>query len=138
MAKAQLSDISAKMKSLDICMMTTRAANGDLLSRPMSNNGDVEYDGNSYFFTYDKSALVKELEEDPQLNMSFNGKDGLYISVTGKAKLIEDKAAMQEHWLDELNKWFPDGVDTAGVIMIHVKASLLKFWHGEEQGEVEI
>ncbi len=51
----------------------------------MSNNGDVEYDGNSYFFSFEKSRAVKEIEENPEVNLSFNGKNELYISLTGKA-----------------------------------------------------
>ena len=47
MAKVSLSDISKKMRKLDICMISTVGAYGHLTSRPMSNNGDVEYEGNS-------------------------------------------------------------------------------------------
>ena len=60
MAEFKLSDIAAKMRKLDICMMTTLAENGQLTSRPMSNNGDVEYDGNSYFYSFEESEVVKQ------------------------------------------------------------------------------
>jgi hypothetical protein len=49
MAEKTLQFISTKMKNLDICMLTTTSARGILSARPMSNNGDVKYEGDSYF-----------------------------------------------------------------------------------------
>ena len=136
--KISLSAISEKMRKLDICMLTTITTRGMVSSRPMSNNGDVEYDGNSWFFTYDKSRTVKDILENPQVSLGFNGKKRLYISVTGKAKLVKSKAIMQEHWLTELKRWFPQGIETPGITMIHVKANRIKFWQDEEDGEVKL
>lgn len=42
----------------------------------------------------------------------------LYISITGKGKLIKDKDVLKEHWLNELNKWFDQEIDTPEIIMI--------------------
>ena len=86
MASKKINAISEIMRRLDICMLTTQTARGLLTSRPMSNNGDVEYDGNSYFFIYEDSRAVKDIEENPQVNLCFEGPGGLYISLTGKAK----------------------------------------------------
>src|SRR5690349_14476193 len=47
-----IKDLSEKLAKIDFCMLTTNAAAGVLNSRPMSNNGDVEYDGDSWFFSY--------------------------------------------------------------------------------------
>lgn len=138
MTELKLSDISHKMRKLDICMMTTQAADKSLISRPMSNNGDVEYDGNSYFFTYEESEVVKDLITNSNINLTFSGADMLYISITGTGQLIYDKDVLKEHWLDELSKWFADGVDTPGITMIQVRADRIKFWHKEEEGEVKL
>ena len=137
MAELKLSDISKKMRKMDICMMSTTAPNGTITSRPMSNNGDVEYDGNSYFYSYDEAEVIKELKENDNLNLSFQGDDKFYIAISGKAQLITDKKILKEHWVPSLNTWFNDDVDTPGIIMIHVKAKSIKYWHKEEQGEVK-
>lgn len=138
MAKNNLSDISSKMRKLDICMLTTQTNDGTLTSRPMSNNGDVEYDGNSYFFTFEESHTVRDIKDNPQVSLNFEGDKNLYISLSGKAKLITNKEKLEEHWLDELKQWFPEGVNTAGIVMIHVKANRLKYWQNEEEGEVKL
>jgi general stress protein 26 len=136
--KLTLATVSEKMRKLDICMLTTKTSRGLVTSRPMSNNGDVEYDGNSWFFTFDKTRTVKDISENPQVNLGFNGPKDLFISLTGKAKLVKNKATMAEHWLDELNRWFPQGLETPGIIMIHVKAKRIKFWQREEEGEIKL
>ena len=45
---------------------------------------------------------------------------------------------MEEHWLKELEQWFKDGLDTKGIVMIHVKAKRIKYWHNEDEGEVKV
>ncbi|MES2645814.1 MAG: pyridoxamine 5'-phosphate oxidase family protein [Bacteroidota bacterium] len=138
MATKDLSAISSRMKKLDICMMTTQSGRGVLTSRPMSNNGDVEYDGNSWFFTFEGSQKVKDITNNPQVNLNFEGPKNLFISVTGSAKLIHNKARLQEHWLDELKQWFKEGVDTPGIVLIHVKASRITYWQNEDEGEIKL
>lgn len=135
---ATLSEMRKKMQKLDICMMTTQSGRGTFNSRPMSNNGDVEYDGNSYFFSYENSKKIKELTENAQVQLNFNGPDDLYISVSGKAKLIRARRKMQEHWQDSLNQWFKEGLDTPGVVMIHVTARTIKYWQREQEGVLKL
>lgn len=128
--------MSKKMRDLDLCMMTTITKSGMTASRPMSNNGDVEYDGNSYYFTWEKSHLVKDLEKNNHVSLTFSGPKKLFLSVSGKAKLIRSKDKMAEHWVKSLDQWFKDGIDTKGVVMINVKAKRIKYWQEEDEGEI--
>ena len=142
MTKLTIEDISATMREIDICMLTTKTASGDLESRPMTNNSQVDYDGDSYFFAYDDCTAAREIETDPRVDLSYIhapliGKS-TYISVTGEAELIRDREQMKKHWVKELNVWFKQGLDTPGLVMIKVQASRLKYWHNYEEGEIQI
>ena len=143
MSELNLSDISEAMRDIDICMLATKTPSGDLEARPMSNNREVEYKGDSYFFAYDHCSAAKEIMTDHTVNLAYInkpvvlGKD-LYISVSGKAELIKDRAVMEKHWVKDLEIWFEDGLDTKGLVMIHVKANRIKYWHGYEEGEVTL
>jgi general stress protein 26 len=106
-----LPELSKKMQGIDFSMLFTRAANGAMAGRPMSNNGDVEYDGDSYFFTSEKASM---------------------------AALIRDKASFSKHWTRELDRWFDQGVNTPGVVLIKVHAQRVHFWEGEDSGEVRV
>jgi len=138
MATLTLAGIARHMRKLDICMMTTQSPRGILNSRPMSNNGDVSYKGDSYFFTFEGSQKIKDIEANPQLSLNFEGDKQLYISITGKAKLIRSKPQIEEHWIDSLSQWFSKGLDTPGIVLIHVKGSKLKYWQKNKEGEIKI
>lgn len=138
MADKTLKDVSKIMKDIDICMLSTTTAHGALASRPMSNNGEVEYDGNSYFFTWKGSRASKDIEKDNHVNLGFQGKNDIYISVSGKAELSAERKEMEDHWLPELDQWFEKGLDTPGVVMIKVIADRIKYWQKEEEGEVKL
>ena len=138
MATYSLKKIADLMSELDICMMVTQSKRGGFNSRPMSNNGDVKYNGNSYFFTYEGSQKIKDLEANPQVSLNFEGKKDLYISVSGKAKLIRNKTSFQEHWIDSLKQWFPKGVDTPDMVLIHVKGNYVQYWQKEKEGKIKL
>ena len=135
MANTSLESIAQKMRKLDIAALTTVTDSGELATRPMSNNGDVEYDGNSYYFTFEQSRTVSDIGRNPRVSLAFEGKDGLYVSVAGTAELIRDKALFEAHWVPDLDEWFDQGADTPGLVLLKVKASRIKLWQGEDSEE---
>ena len=138
MSQMSLSDLSEKMRQIDIAMLATHAEDGSIASRPMSNNGDVEYDGRSYYFTWEQSHMVGEIERDPTVTLTFQGPKAFAVAVEGKAELVRDKARFQEHWTPDLDRWFEQGIDTPGVVMIEVGASRIHYWNGEDDGEITL
>jgi general stress protein 26 len=138
MSTKTLSDLSKQMRKIDITMLTTHTEDGELAARPMSNNGEVEYDGKSYYFTWDKSRMVADIKRDPKVLLSFAGKKGFFVAVQGEAKVIRDKKKFAEHLSSDLDQWFEDGVDTKGLAMIKVEATRIDYWDGEENGEVQV
>lgn len=139
-----LKDIAEAMRDIDFTMLTTITAEGGLAARPMSNNSDVDYDGDSWFFALDETQSVQEISADPRVgltlhgNSSLLGKPPLFIAASGTAELIKDKAVLAEHWNKDLERWFEQGVDTPGLTLIKVHADHLHYWDGEDQGEVAV
>jgi general stress protein 26 len=139
-----LSDISKEMRDIDFAMLSTHTPGGGIAARPMSNNGDVEYDGDSFFFALDHTHVVSEIERDPHVGLSLQGRKGLFgtapifIAVEGNATLIRDKVEFEEHWTSDLTNWFEEGVDTAGLVLIKVHASRIHYWDGTNESELII
>ncbi|WP_347303231.1 pyridoxamine 5'-phosphate oxidase family protein [Croceibacterium sp. TMG7-5b_MA50] len=142
-----LHDISDAMKDIDFCMLVSRAADGSLGGRPMSNNRQVAYEGTSWFFTLDNARSVDDISRDPSVGLTYQGKaglkglvgaPGLFVHVEGEAKLIRDKAAFLEHWNPDLERWFSEGADTPGLVLIEVQAKRIHYWEGEAEGEVRL
>ena len=135
MNKASISTLAKKMKNLDFCMMVTQDGHHGYHSRPMSNNGKVEFDGNSWFFTYEDSRKVKHIRNDQKVSLIYQTDKMLFIECYGYASIITQKSIMAEKWLDELTMWFPQGIETPGICMIKVTATRIQFWDKEEEGE---
>lgn len=139
-----LSDISKKLKDIDFAMLSTFSSNGEIASRPMSNNGDVEYDGDNYFFAFDDTHMIKEIEANDHVGLTFVGsksllgKPPIFIAIEAKAELIRNKAAFEAHWNTDIAKWAKDGIDTPGLTLIKAHATRIHYWDGEDEGELAV
>lgn len=139
-----LADLAEKMKDIDFTMLSTHGPGGTIIARPMSNNRDVEYDGDSWFFTTEDTQMVKDIAREPQVGLSLQGKAGLlgmrplFIAVEGRAEPIRDKGQFAAHWTSGLDKWFPQGVDTPGLVLLKVRATEVHYWDGEDEGKVQV
>ncbi|THF67933.1 pyridoxamine 5'-phosphate oxidase [Deinococcus sp. Arct2-2] len=142
MPSKTLKTLAQQMAGINIAMFNTRTEGGHTAARPMSNNGEVEYDGTSYYFSFDQSRTVADIRRDAQVSLGFQSGKGLYVTVQGQASLTDDKAQMKDHWTPALDPWFKDGVDTPGIVMIQVKAERVHYWDTEggkqEQGEIKL
>lgn len=137
MPEPKLSDIAAKFAAIDIAMLSTTAAGGGISARPMSNNGEVEYDGTSYYFSDGDTRKVVEIERNARVALGFAG-DGFWATAQGRAELIRDKGAFEAHWTPDIDMWFEQGVDTPGLVLIKVVAERVRFWAGEDEGEIDV
>jgi general stress protein 26 len=142
MTSKTLADIAEEMAGIDIAILSTHTENGEIANRPMSNNGDVTYDGTSYYHLRAGprgGGYPAKPESGPRLS-SQGGvfSDGIYVAVEGTAELIQEKSAFQEHWTSDLDEWFEKGVNTPGIVLIKVKARRATYWKGREEGEVKI
>lgn len=139
-----IDDLAERMRDLDFCLLSTKAADGTIAARPMSNNREVAFDGDSWFFADDSARLVGEIAADPTVGLGFQGKAGLlgmrplFIAIEGRAELIRDKDRFAAHWTTGLERWWPDGIDTPGLVLIRVAAVRAHYWDGEDEGEATL
>lgn len=139
-----LEDVSKQLQKIDFCMFNTSSDARPFSTRPMSNNGDVEYDGDSYFFSYENTRKVSDIERDAHVGLTFTappsllGKPGILLAVDGTARLIREKSQFEAHWVKDLDRWFPEGIDTPGIVLIKVRASEIQYWDGEENGRISL
>ena len=144
MADLKLTDISEKMRDIDFAVLSTKTEGGAIAGRPMSNNRDVEFDGDSYFFTCDDTRTVRDIGRDPSVGLTYQAKSGVlgmkpfFITVEGRAELIKDKGRFAEHWAKDLDAWFKEGIDTPGLTLIKVVAERLHYWDGFDEGEIAL
>ena len=137
-----LEQLAEKMRDIDFTMLSTRTDGGAIGARPMSNNRDVDYDGDSWFFTTTDSRMAADIAVDPQVGLTLQGKAGLlglrpfFVALEGRAELIQDRAQFEAHWTKDLERWWPEGADTPGLVLIRVHAQRAHYWDGEDEGEI--
>ena len=139
-----MQEVSDMMQEIDFCMLVSRAQDGSLAGRPMSNNQQVEYEGTSYYFSSDDTRMVDDIGRDASIGLTYrtptgpDGRPGTFIHVEAEAKLIRDKEVFKEHWVEDLERWFTDGVNTPGLVLIEARAKRIHYWAGEDEGEVKL
>lgn len=137
MANANRDDIVGIMKRMDLCFMVTKDG-GKLCSRPMSNNAQVDWDGDNWFFTHGDTRKIRQLEADPTVELTFNGEKD-WVALRGKAALHrDDKDLLEEHWTPDLERWFERGVDTPGLTLIQVTAEEAELFGASGEGVVQL
>jgi general stress protein 26 len=124
-----LQKLREMVKDIDFCMLTTIDENGDPHSRPMSSNGDIDPDGDLWFFTSLSSHKVSEIENMPKVNLSFaDPENQRYISITGVAQLVRDRQKIEQLWRPEFRIWFPKGKDDPEVALLRVNLEKGEYW----------
>lgn len=116
------------IRDVRICMLTSKDEDGHLRSRPMAAQ-QVEFDGDLWFFTAKSTQKVREVEEDRRVNVSFaNPEKQHYVSVSGTAEIVNDKAKAKELWNEAYRAWFPKGLDDPELTLMKVSVDKAEYW----------
>ena len=144
MADMSLEQVSEKMRDIDFTILSTHSEHGTIAGRPMSNNREVDFDGDSYFFAMEDTRTVSDISRDPRVGLGYQSKSGImgmkpfFLTLEGRAELVRDKARFAEHWTKDLDRWFEQGIDTPGLVMIKVAAERLHYWDGYDEAEIKL
>lgn len=116
------------MAKIDFCMMQTVGEHG-VNTRPMSNNGEVEYDGDNWFFARRDSTKVGEILADDRVHLTFADNEGAnFIAVWGSGEIVDDVGLKKELWQESLGRWFENGPEDPEVTLIKVSANRIQTW----------
>ncbi|MBC7447842.1 MAG: pyridoxamine 5'-phosphate oxidase family protein [Hymenobacteraceae bacterium] len=127
-ASHDLSKLIEKIKDQRYAMLTTADEQGHLHARPMYTQ-EPDESGVLWFFTDKESAKVHEVQRESQVGVAYGhpGKN-LYVSVTGTARVVLDRAKIDELWSEELKAWFPKGKDDPSVALLRVDIERGEYW----------
>jgi general stress protein 26 len=126
------------IKGIRVAMLTTIEADGCLRCRPMQTQ-EAEFDGQLWFFTWVDSAKVHEIEHDQHVNLAYvNASDEVYVSVSGRARLVRDAAKVKELWNPVHKAWFPQGVNDPNLGLLRVDAEKAEYWDSPSSKVVQL
>jgi general stress protein 26 len=126
------------IKDIEFAMLTTVEEDGSLRARPMQTQGS-EFDGTLWFFTHAREPKVEEVEREPHVGVSYSKpEDNCYVSVSGTARIVRDRAKIEELWNPALKAWFPKGSDDPDIALIRVTVEHAEYWDAPSSTFVQL
>jgi general stress protein 26 len=111
----------------EVAMLTTQAADGSLVSRPLQTL-KLTAEGDLVFFTAADSAKVDQLTDQLDVNLAYaNQDDKCYVSVRGRARINRDEALIDELW-SPAQKVFFSGKDDPNLTVLRVRVRDAMYW----------
>jgi general stress protein 26 len=111
----------------DTAMLVTRTDDGKLRSRPLTIVHNEHDNERLYFSTAIDSPKVRELETDPSVNVCMQDKRR-FVSLTGGARLVKDRALIDKLWSEAWRIWFPKGKEDPSLRILIVEPSEAAYW----------
>lgn len=125
------------IKDIKVAMLMTHSEKLGLHSRPMQLVQD-DYDGTLWFFTNVDSEKVFEINNQNEVCLAFScPKSETYVSMTGYAKLSQNRELIHKFWSPFVDAWFPDGKDSPKVGLIEVKINKGEHWDTDSNAFVQ-
>ncbi|MDH2442788.1 pyridoxamine 5'-phosphate oxidase family protein [Amnibacterium sp. CER49] len=118
--------VASLVKGQRFAMLTTVDADGTFASRPMAMQ-EVEFDGDLWFFSEGESRKVSQIHLHPDVNVTVSSND-TWVSLNGRAEVVQDDAQKRRLWNKAVEAWFPDGPDSPRIALIKVHAEAAEYW----------
>lgn len=122
------------IEDIEIAMITTRRADGSLVSRPMATQRRAS-GAHLWFVAREDSRKVGEIARDSSVNLSYyKDRTHEWISVSGAARLSRDRSKIRELYEPTWKAWFPNegglrdgGPEDPRIILIGIEARSAQF-----------
>lgn len=129
---SHVAELAEKIKPVRFAMFTTVDQHGHLTSQPMTNQ-KIDSEGGLWFYTSTLTNLWENIAANPKVNVSFaEPEDALFVSISGTAERVIDRARIKELWNPMVAAWFPNGVDDPHVVLVRVAARTVQFWDSKD------
>ncbi len=114
------------LHEFDSAMLVTRCESGELRSRPMAL-AEVAADGSLWFMTERNSPKMGEMARDEHVNVAMQSKTK-FVSISGHASPVEDRAKIEQLWKESWRIWFPKGKDDPTLVLVRVQGEQGEYW----------
>jgi len=115
------------LKRFDTVMLVTLNSEHEFHGRPMVV-ASVEPDGRLWFLTGKGTGKVHEIEMDSHAYLTAQDGDSEFLTLSGRATLIEDHEKVRELWEEGFKVWFPSGADDPNIELISIRPEYGEYW----------
>lgn len=108
----------AIMKAAKYCFLITLDKSGQPQARVMGSL-DLELDMDVWMATNPKTRKVQEIRGDSRATLAYyDPKGDGYVTLVGRAHMVDDLREKRLHWREELRPFFPQGPEGGDYILI--------------------
>ncbi|GAA4313574.1 pyridoxamine 5'-phosphate oxidase family protein [Nibribacter koreensis] len=133
-AAKKMKDLAENAESCFFC--TNIKASQPITTRPMAVLKADEA-GNFWFLTSDDSHKIEELQQDPFVQLMFQGSaHSDFLTVYGNTEVSKDKAMIKELWNPMLKTWFTEGIDDPRITVLKVVPTGGYYWDNKHGNAV--
>lgn len=120
-------EIRDKLSLMEVAMVAYQAPGGELCSEPLQT-ARMDKEGNLWFFTSANQALVA-IAGNPHINLIYvNDKEGMYLSVSGTARVLRNRDLQAALWNGKLKRWLPHGPGGENTCLLKVVIGSYEYW----------
>jgi general stress protein 26 len=115
------------LKRFETVMLVTLNSDHEFHGRPMMV-ADVEGDGRMWFITSTDTAKVHEIEMDSHVYVTAQDGDSAFLTLSGRASLVDDHDKLTSLWRESFRTWFPIGKEDPFIELISMRPERGEFW----------
>ncbi|EKE82888.1 pyridoxamine 5'-phosphate oxidase family protein [Idiomarina xiamenensis] len=125
------------IKQAKVGMLTT-LHDGALRARPMQLVQD-DYDGRLWFFTQRSAEKVIETQQDSHVCVSFADRHhDHYVSLSGRARLSNDRQRIEKYWSAFVEAWFSQGIDDPELALLEIDVEFGELWSADDNKALQL
>src|SRR5690606_2026933 len=89
--------------------------------------------------TSTRTHKTSEIEADPRVCVAYSDIDNnTYVSVSGTAEVVQDRAKIEEMWNPVYKAWFPDGLDDPTICLLRIDVEQAEYLDSPSSAQVNI
>lgn len=112
----------------NICMFVTNLTQVPLTGRPMATQ-EVDDEGNIWFMSDRTTHKDSEIKFDNRVQLFYSHTGNYeYLSVFGRAELVNDRKKIKELWTRMAKTWFKEGKEDPDIELIKVVPEDAYYW----------
>lgn len=113
-------------------MLVTRTPEGAMRARPMAI-AKLEENDDIFFATNIESGKIGDIEHDHHVMLTLQA-SAAWVSVSGPARIVQDRTKIAAYWNERMKVWFPDGKDDPNLCLLQLRPVQAEFWntHGSK------
>lgn len=114
------------VKDFKTAMLVTMPGAGGVHARPMAV-AEMKPDADVYFVTSIDSPKVAEIEANPDVLVTFQGRSE-FAALYGTVSVSRDRALIDRLWSETWKAWFPNGKDDPSISVLTFRAREGEYW----------